>query len=121
MRTIARFFGAVALLSSSSQCFDLPSTEAGPASCNLPSGLPALCVALRECKQITALVANLQPPLPTDVRLLIKDSYGCPTPEGKSGFHVCCPENGIDPPPKNRPATSQLGKIRTFMPFFLLV
>lgn len=105
------FLLGVFLFSWSSHSFDLPSGEVGPTSCNLPSGLPALCVALSSCKQITALVSNLQPPLPTDVRLLIKDSYGCPTPEGKTGFHVCCPEDGIVPPPNTRPATPQLGEL----------
>lgn len=92
--------------------FSLPSNDGGPSSCNLPSGAPAFCVPLGKCQQINALLGNLQTPLPGDVRLLIKDSYGCPASSGQSGFHVCCPLNGIVPPLAQVPTTQKLGKLR---------
>lgn len=63
--------------------------DVGPAACHLPSGAAAACVPITECGPVLGLLANLQKPLPTDVSLLIRESYFCGSRGGQVA--VCCP------------------------------
>ncbi len=91
--------------------FDILPEDADPksgGSCHLPSGVPALCVPLANCAHITALAANLQKPISSNVAFIIRDSYFCPVRDGKR--EVCCPLEGVRPRPTRRPKLPKLGK-----------
>ena len=73
--------------------------------CHIPTGRASFCVPLDRCNQLSALIKNLQKPIPTDVALYVKDSFYCP-----STNNVCCPFNSIiNPKPENRPAIRNRG------------
>ena len=75
--------------------------------CHIPTGRASFCVPLQRCKQISALVTNLQKPIPGDVGKYIKDSFFCQSKD-KS---VCCPFNSIiNPRPETRPIIRNRGK-----------
>ena len=76
--------------------------EAAPA-CHLPAGSPGLCVPIGQCGHLTALLANLQSPLPKDVALIIRESFFCGRLGG--GVSVCCPPGGVLPPASPPPHT----------------
>ena len=65
-------------------------------SCHLPSGNPGFCVDITTCAHITKLISNLQKPFPSDVSLLIRDSFLCGSNSGS--VQVCCPEDGLISP-----------------------
>ena len=92
--------------------FELPPDDDEPQeavqfkACHLPTGIPAYCVPLAECKQMTSLISHLTSPLPGDIRLLLLDSFFCgKNDEGKTT--VCCPMEGIDPPVKTKPPVAK--------------
>jgi len=70
---------------------------AGPVSpqqqpaCRLPTGRPGTCLPLPSCPALTTLVTSLQPPLPGDVGLIIRDAFLCGAGSGGGGVSVCCP------------------------------
>ena len=72
--------------------------------CHLPTGSPGLCVPVSQCGHLTALLANLQSPLPKDVALIIRESFFC----GRLGgsVAVCCPPAGVLPPGLLTPLSS---------------
>ena len=82
------------------------SDDAVPA-CHLPTGSPAVCVPIGQCSHLTALLANLQSPLPKDVALIIRESFFC----GRQGgsVAVCCPTAGVVPPLSSQPLTQDRG------------
>lgn len=61
--------------------------------CHLPSGDSASCVPITQCGHVTALLGNLQKPLPKDVALLIRESFFCGNKDGQ--VLVCCPAEGL--------------------------
>ena len=67
--------------------------EESPPVCFLPTGRSAWCVPIAECLQLQSLIANLQKPLPSDVSLLIRESFFCGSENGK--LSVCCPLDGL--------------------------
>ena len=80
--------------------------EPGP-PCHLPTGSPGLCVPVAQCSHLTALLANLQSPLPKDVALIIRESFFCGREEGT--VRVCCPPGGVLPPLSPSPTTEDRG------------
>ena len=74
-------------------------------SCHLPSGNPGLCVDIASCSHITKLISNLQKPFPSDVSLLIRDSFLCGSKSGS--VQVCCPEDGLLSPAPDQDLSSQ--------------
>ena len=67
-----------------------------PSSCNAPNGKPSLCVSPSRCKQLNALLKNLQKPISGDVGKYIKDSFVCKNGfKGAKSNEVCCPFDGI--------------------------
>ena len=48
-----------------------------PTSCKGPNGQESLCVPSSRCKQLSALLKNLQKPISGDVGKYIKDSFVC--------------------------------------------
>ena len=75
--------------------------------CHLPTGSPGLCVPVSQCGHLTALLANLQSPLPKDVALIIRESFFC----GRLGgsVAVCCPPAGVLPPVSPPPGAEDRG------------
>ena len=51
--------------------------------CYLPAGGSASCVPITQCGHVTALLGNLQKPLPKDVALLIRESFFCGNKNGQ--------------------------------------
>ena len=82
------------------------SDEAGP-GCYLPTGSPGLCVPVGQCSHLTAMMANLQSPLPKDVALIIRESFFCGRLAGS--VQVCCPPGGVLPPVSPPPLTQDRG------------
>ena len=82
------------------------SDEAGP-GCHLPAGSPGLCVPIGQCHHLTAMMANLQKPLPKDVALIIRESFFCGRVAGS--VQVCCPPGGVLPPVSPPPHTEDRG------------
>ena len=67
-----------------------------PSSCKAPNGKPSLCVPPSRCKQLSALLKNLQKPISGDVGKYIKDSFVCKNGfKGAKSNEVCCPLDGI--------------------------
>ena len=67
-----------------------------PSSCKAPNGKPSLCVPPSRCKQLSALLKNLQKPISGDVGKYIKDSFVCKNRgKGAKSNEVCCPLDGI--------------------------
>ena len=67
-----------------------------PSSCKAPNGKPSLCVPPSRCKQLSALLKNLQKPISGDVGKYIKDSFVCKNGfKGAKSNQVCCPLDGI--------------------------
>ena len=79
-------------------------------ACHLPTGSPGLCVPIGQCGHLTALLANLQSPLPKDVALIIRESFFCEVKNG--AVHVCCPVEGIT---SNRSQADILGIVLSFL------
>ena len=78
--------------------------------CHVPTGETSFCVPLARCTQLTALVKNLQKPIPGDVAKYIKDSFFCTKRGPADPSKVCCPFNSIiDPKPTNRPPIRKRG------------
>ena len=67
-----------------------------PTSCRAPNGKESLCVAASRCKQLSALLKNLQKPISGDIGKYIKDSFICKNKlKGAKSNEVCCPLDGI--------------------------
>lgn len=67
-----------------------------PTSCRAPNGKESLCVPASRCKQLSALLKNLQKPISGDIGKYIKDSFICKTKsKGAKSDEVCCPLDGI--------------------------
>jgi hypothetical protein len=81
------------------QAFTTP--ESTPV-CHLPTGKAAFCVPLQECGHVMGLIRNLQRPLPSDVALLLRESFFCSSSR-RGGVSVCCPLDGLVTPAENRP------------------
>eukprot|EP00096_Caligus_rogercresseyi_P002664 TRINITY_DN14896_c0_g1_i1.p1 TRINITY_DN14896_c0_g1~~TRINITY_DN14896_c0_g1_i1.p1 ORF type:complete len:522 (-),score=84.71 TRINITY_DN14896_c0_g1_i1:463-2028(-) len=79
-------------------------------SCHLPTGKPALCVPVSRCRQVSNLIKGLNAPLETDIALLIRDGLFCTNRHNPEETHLCCPFDGVEPPPKTRPFVRDLGK-----------
>ena len=68
-------------------------SQSQPPGCYLPTGRPATCVPISQCVYMQKLIANLQKPLPSDVALLIRESFFCGSAHGQ--VSVCCPVDGL--------------------------
>jgi len=74
--------------------------------CHLPSGSAGLCVDISRCAHLTKLISNLQKPFPSDVSLLIRDSFLCQPTQPSSqprSVSVCCPLDGLVTPLEDAP------------------
>uniref|UniRef100_A0A0K2VJJ2 CLIP domain-containing serine protease n=1 Tax=Lepeophtheirus salmonis TaxID=72036 RepID=A0A0K2VJJ2_LEPSM len=93
--------------------FVIPTDDEEPEreeSCHLPTGKPALCVPVERCRQVQNLIKGLNSPLETDIALLIRDGLFCRNRHNPDETNLCCPIDGIDPPPKTRPFVRDLGE-----------
>jgi len=61
--------------------------------CYLPTGRSGICIPISQCVYMQNLIANLQKPLPSDVSLLIRESFFCGSDRGT--VSVCCPLDGL--------------------------
>ena len=68
-------------------------SQSQPPGCYLPTARPATCVPISQCVYMQKLIANLQKPLPSDVSLLIRESFFCGSAHGQ--VSVCCPVDGL--------------------------
>jgi len=87
MRKMIVFLVMIAVLTGQNQA------EESPPVCFLPTGRSAWCVPIAQCLHLQSLIANLQKPLPSDVSLLIRESFFCGSENGK--LSVCCPLDGL--------------------------
>jgi len=63
--------------------------------CQLPTGSLGLCTPISNCVHVIDLLKNLntETPIPSDVKLLIRESFFCP--KKGLGVEVCCPADGL--------------------------
>merc|ERR1719411_1239929 len=76
-------------------------TSDGDTTCHLPRGDPGVCVDISRCSHLTKLISNLQKPFPSDVSLLIRDSFLCSA--SATAVSVCCPLDGLVSPLEDPP------------------
>jgi len=71
--------------------------------CRVPTGKASFCVSHTECPYVLDLIRSLKEDRPSNVNLIIRQSFFCPKQQASDPLQLCCPLEGIQPQIEDKP------------------